>query len=98
MRCTQAWSFRARADGRGGRANGGGACENEAETEEAKGVREGEDARTPRHPELLELDSPEYAGKLANRWVVERLLAMGGVRLAGVLTDILADVAGDMQA
>ncbi|OSD08727.1 phospholipase C/P1 nuclease [Trametes coccinea BRFM310] len=68
------------------------------ETEEAMGLsEEGEDARTPRHPELLELDSPEYAGKLANRWVVERLLAMGGVRLAGVLTDILADVAGDVQ-
>ncbi|KAI9065606.1 phospholipase C/P1 nuclease [Trametes sanguinea] len=74
------------------------AAAEQRETEEAMGVHEGEAARTPRHPELLELDSPEYAGKLANRWVVERLLAMGGVRLAGVLTDILADVAGDVQA
>ncbi|KAI0674494.1 phospholipase C/P1 nuclease [Trametes maxima] len=48
----------------------------------------------PRHPELLELDTPEYAGRIASGWVVEKLLAQGGVRLAGVLTDIFADVAG----
>ncbi|KAI0634881.1 phospholipase C/P1 nuclease domain-containing protein [Trametes polyzona] len=48
----------------------------------------------PRHTELLELRTPEYAGRIAKEWVVERLLAMGGVRLAGVLTDIFADVAG----
>ncbi|KAJ8502243.1 hypothetical protein ONZ51_g109 [Trametes cubensis] len=52
----------------------------------------------PRHPELLELDTPAYAGRLARGWVVERLLAMAGVRLAGVLTDIFADMAGDLQA
>lgn len=53
--------------------------------------------RPPRHPELFELDTPEYAGRLARGWVVERLLAMAGVRLAGVLTDIFADVAGDVD-
>ena len=52
----------------------------------------------PRHPELLELDTPAYAGRLARGWVVERLLAMAGVRLAGVLTDIFAEMAGDLQA
>ncbi|KAH9897056.1 S1/P1 nuclease-domain-containing protein [Cubamyces lactineus] len=52
----------------------------------------------PRHPELLELDTPAYAGRLARGWVVERLLAMAGVRLAGVLTDIFADMASDLKA
>ena len=52
----------------------------------------------PRHPELLELDTPAYAGKIAQEWVVERMLAMAGVRLAGVLTDVFADMAGDLYA
>ncbi|KAI0746979.1 phospholipase C/P1 nuclease domain-containing protein [Daedaleopsis nitida] len=47
----------------------------------------------PRHPELVELDTPAYAGKIADEWVVERLLAMAGVRLAGILTDVFADAA-----
>ena len=52
--------------------------------------------RPPRHPDLLELDTPAYAGKIAKEWVVEKMLAMAGVRLAGVLTDIFADVASDV--
>ncbi|KAI0030239.1 phospholipase C/P1 nuclease domain-containing protein [Vararia minispora EC-137] len=36
----------------------------------------------------LELDTPEYAGAIAERWVVEKLLAQGGIRLAGILNDI----------
>ena len=55
-----------------------------------------ESARPPRHPELVELDTPEYAGKIADGWVVERLLAMAGVRLAGLLTDIFHDVSGEV--
>ncbi|KAH9941195.1 phospholipase C/P1 nuclease domain-containing protein [Epithele typhae] len=55
-------------------------------------------ARPPRHPDLVELDTPAYAGKIYQEWVVERLLAMAGVRLAGVLTDIFADAAGDLYA
>ncbi|KAI0371239.1 phospholipase C/P1 nuclease [Pilatotrama ljubarskyi] len=55
------------------------------------------EGRPPRHPELLELDTPAYAGRIARGWVVERLLAMAGVRLAGVLTDIFADVAGEVE-
>ncbi|KAI0777248.1 phospholipase C/P1 nuclease [Trametes elegans] len=58
---------------------------------------EGQAEGRPRHPELLELDTPAYAGRIAQRWVVERLLAMAGVRLAGVLTDIFADVAGEVD-
>lgn len=50
----------------------------------------------PRHPDLVELDTPAYAGKIAREWVVERMLAMAGVRLAGVLTDVFGDVAGDL--
>ncbi|KAG9047415.1 hypothetical protein FS837_002271 [Tulasnella sp. UAMH 9824] len=39
-------------------------------------------------PDYLELDTPEYAGRIRNEKLVERLLAMGGVRLAAVLNDL----------
>jgi len=39
-------------------------------------------------PEYLELDTPQYAGRIRDIKLVERLLAMGGVRLAAVLNDI----------
>ncbi|KAH9835320.1 phospholipase C/P1 nuclease [Rhodofomes roseus] len=46
--------------------------------------------RPPRpHPELLELDTPEYAGRVREGWVVERLLAMAGIRLAGILNGLV---------
>ncbi|KAI0687641.1 phospholipase C/P1 nuclease domain-containing protein [Cytidiella melzeri] len=45
------------------------------------------------HPELLELDTPEYAGRLRSEWVVERLMAMAGVRLAGLLNGLFMDEA-----
>ena len=32
-----------------------------------------------------ELDTPEYSGRIASDWVIEKLLAQGGVRLAGIL-------------
>lgn len=48
--------------------------------------------RPPRpHPELLELDTPQYAGRLRSEWVVERLVAMAGVRLAGLLNGLFMD-------
>lgn len=48
--------------------------------------------RPPRpHPDLLELDTPEYAGRLREDWVVERLMAMAGVRLAGLLNGLFMD-------
>ncbi|PSR78587.1 hypothetical protein PHLCEN_2v7334 [Hermanssonia centrifuga] len=40
------------------------------------------------HPDLLELDTPEYAGRIRDEWVVERLMAMAGVRLAGLLNGL----------
>jgi len=41
-----------------------------------------------RRGNYLELDTPEYAGRIEREWVVEKLLAMGGIRLAAVLNDI----------
>ncbi|KAI0253356.1 S1/P1 nuclease-domain-containing protein [Lactifluus subvellereus] len=35
-----------------------------------------------------ELDTPKYTGRIEKEWVVEKLLAMAGVRLAGILHDI----------
>ena len=39
---------------------------------------------------LLELHTEEYAGKITDEWVVEKLLAMGGLRLASILNLIFA--------
>lgn len=44
------------------------------------------------HPELLELDTPQYSGRIRRQWVVERLLAMAGIRLAGILNGLFLDV------
>jgi hypothetical protein len=50
----------------------------------------------PRKPyPWLELDTPEYAGVIAKEYVIEHLLAMGGIRLAGVLNWLFADVGED---
>ncbi len=35
--------------------------------------------------ELLELDTPEYAGTIERKLIIEKLLAQGGLRLAGIL-------------
>lgn len=40
----------------------------------------------------LELDTPEYAGKIRKDLVVEKLLAQAGIRLAGVLNWLFADL------
>jgi len=40
----------------------------------------------------LELDTPEYAGKIRDELVVEKLLAQAGIRLAGVLNWLFADL------
>lgn len=40
----------------------------------------------------LELDTAEYAGKIRDEFVVEQLLAQGGVRLAGVLNWLFASL------
>ena len=41
--------------------------------------------------EELELDTPEYAGVIEKRMLLEKLLAQGGVRLAGLLNYLFAD-------
>lgn len=43
------------------------------------------------HPPLLELDTPAYSGMIEQRWLVEKQLAQGGLRLAGILNHIFAD-------
>jgi len=45
--------------------------------------------RQPSHP-YLELDTPEYGGKIAREWVVEKLFAMAGIRLAAILNYLFA--------
>jgi len=40
-------------------------------------------------PELIELDTPAYAGRVRKELVIEKLLAMAGVRLAAVLNELL---------
>jgi len=40
----------------------------------------------------LELDTPEYTGVIHKGWVVEKLMAMAGIRLALVLNWLFADV------
>ena len=42
----------------------------------------------------LELDTPEYAGVIEKRMLLEKLLAQGGIRLAGVLNYLFADQIG----
>jgi len=44
--------------------------------------------------DYLQLDTPEYSGAIAKQWIVEKLLAQGGVRLAGVLNYLFADLEG----
>jgi len=41
-----------------------------------------------RPPEYLELNTPQYAGYIRDHKILEKLLAMAGVRLAAVLNDI----------
>ncbi|CAL1708981.1 unnamed protein product [Somion occarium] len=43
------------------------------------------------HPDLLELDTPEYAGQIEKAWLVERLISMAGARLAGILNGLFLE-------
>ncbi|KAF8056652.1 phospholipase C/P1 nuclease domain-containing protein [Lyophyllum atratum] len=40
---------------------------------------------------LLQLDTPEYAGVISERLIIEKLLAQGGIRLAATLNWLFAD-------
>jgi hypothetical protein len=46
----------------------------------------------------LELDTPGYAGVIEKRMLLEKLLAQGGVRLAGVLNYLFADQGSTRRA
>lgn len=47
------------------------------------------EGRAPRR-DYLELDTPKYAGSIEKKWVIEKLLAQAGVRLAGILNHIFS--------
>lgn len=51
--------------------------------------------RSPHH-ELLELDTPEYNGRIKSEWLLERVLASAGVRLAGLLNGLFIEL-GDEE-
>lgn len=40
---------------------------------------------------LLELDTPEYSGVIEKQMLIEKLLAQGGIRLAGLLNYLFAE-------
>jgi hypothetical protein len=44
----------------------------------------------PHHP-LIELDTDQYVGRIRRENLMERLLAMGGLRLAKIVNEILGD-------
>lgn len=50
-----------------------------------------EDLTTQDKSPLLDLDTPKYAGVIEKNMIVEKLLAQGGVRLAGVLNYLFVD-------
>jgi len=39
----------------------------------------------------LELDIPEYSGRIRDEWIIEKLMAQGGIRLAAVLNWLFDD-------
>jgi hypothetical protein len=47
-------------------------------------------AETSGNDDLPDLDTPEYAGQIEKDWVIEKLLAQGGLRLAGVLNALFS--------
>ena len=65
----------------------GGHDEGEGKLDEGEAREMG--GRPRPHPELLELDTPKYAGRVREGWVIERLLAMAGIRLAGILNGLV---------
>lgn len=70
-----------------------GASSHEEADDEEQSLDSYENAGHPKpHPDLLELDTPQYAGRIRGQWVVERLLAMAGIRLAGLLNGLFLDV------
>ena len=67
----------------------GGVCSGDEEMHSLVGGP-GNIGVVPASNHYLELDTPEYSGAIAKAWVVEKLLAQGGIRLAAVLNEIFA--------
>jgi len=67
-------------------------CGSHVSPEEEVAWLDGARATPKPHEPYLELDTPEYAGVVRKEWVVERLVAMAGVRLAGTLNWLFADL------
>ena len=62
--------------------------------DEDEGEKDVAAGRPPKpHPPLLELDTPKYAGVIEDTMVVEKLLAQGGIRLAGILNYLFLEEA-----
>lgn len=51
-------------------------------------------AEAPRKSKYPEMDTPEYAGGIARDWIIEKLLAQGGIRLAGILNGLFSPQSG----
>jgi hypothetical protein len=51
---------------------------------------EGDELSLQKEKGTLELDTPEYAGVIEKRMLLEKLLAQAGIRLAGVLNYLFA--------
>ena len=54
----------------------------------------GEEPPPHRRGEYLELDTPDYAGRVRKEKIMERLLVQGGIRMAAVLNGLFADPDG----
>ncbi|VDB87939.1 unnamed protein product [Peniophora sp. CBMAI 1063] len=65
----------------------GGVCSGDEEMHSLLGGP-GNIGAVPASSHYLELDTPEYSGAIAKAWVVEKLLAQGGIRLAAMLNEI----------
>lgn len=52
---------------------------------------EGDELSLQKEKGTLELDTPEYAGVIEKRMLLEKLLAQAGIRLAGVLNYLFAE-------
>ncbi|EIM81917.1 phospholipase C/P1 nuclease [Stereum hirsutum FP-91666 SS1] len=53
-------------------------------------------ATAPRTP-YLELDTPKYAGRIEKEWVLEKLLAQAGVRLAVILNELFMPLVEEFE-
>ena len=65
--------------------------ENHACCEDSVLKFEDTEALRRQEPHFLELNTPEYSGRIRDEWVIEKLMAQGGIRLAAVLNWLFYD-------